>query len=189
MRDDAEVRAAERLDEAIDAVLQGRDPGGIDPGTAGVLRALAAVYRPDVPATVRARVTRPPRVRLWPVRAAAVALGALLLAHALPPLFAGQRLAEFLELEYEPHIYREGALAYLVVAVVVLAGALRPERWLRAGVAAGVPLGILLGLFALIEIPHVPNPAGEVFHLTEAAAALVLGALWLRLRRSWRARP
>jgi hypothetical protein len=182
-------RAAEALDRAIDAMHEGDEPRDIAAEQARVLRHLSVVYASAAPSGLAERVRtavvsarRPSRV-LRLTQLAAALLGALYLFHGLPHIFAGERVAEFLRLEYEPHIYTEEGIALLAVAAVLLLGALR-ARYLRAGILVGVPLSVALAVFGVLEIGHAPQPAAEFLHFAQGAVALALLGLWWRLRRT-----
>lgn len=118
------------------------------------------------------------------MRALAAALGFALVVPASIQVLAGERLARYLKLTYEPHFYREYGIVLIVLGVGLLAGAWKPS-WLGPGVAFGPPVALALGVFAMTEIPHAPNPSAELLHFGQATlgAALLCAWLWWRKRR------
>lgn len=182
--DPAELAAAERLDVAVTATLQGRPPRDADP----VALWLAASLRPEPPETVRHRVARAVRragrTTWWPIQAAAVLLALAFTSQALGGLFASDFIAEGVHEAHSPHVSVESALAYLAAAAAVAAGAIR-RVWTPVSVAVGTPLGTVLGVRGAFELGSFT--AGGVFHLTEGVLALLLLVVFLRYRK--RARP
>lgn len=175
-----DVAAAEALDAEIDAVVAGQVPRRSDP----TLLWLGVALRPPVPAGLHRRVDRFRRQvsdRIWrPARVAAAVLGAILFGHALSNLVNGSWVAESLGEAHSPHAYIEGGLALLGASLATAAGLWRRER-LAVSVAAGVPLGLALGVLGAGELDEFAW--GAALHLTEAAAAVALLVLWWRARR------
>jgi hypothetical protein len=167
---------ADELDLEIDRILAGGTTD--DP----VLTGLALLAR-DVPGVKPA----PPTAASTPgsltlARLAAAVLAATMLTVGSTNLLFGEWLADWLDFAYDPHVFREGGLAYLVVGLVLAAGAWRPS-YLLSGVLVGVPLGLTLGIHGILELTRVANPAAELMHVTQGVAAAVLGAAWLLPRR------
>ena len=169
---------ADELDLEIDRLLAGGTTG--DPVLAGLALLAAEPAQPGMrPALPSAASTRG---SLWVARIAAAVLAATMLTVATSNLLFGEQVADWLEFAYDPHVFREGGLAYLVVGLVVAAGAWRP-RYLLSGVLVGVPLGLTLGIHGVLELTRVANPAAELMHVTQGAAAAVLGGAWVLPRR------
>lgn len=181
------MREAEALDRAIDEGLAGRLPGGDD---GDVVTLLAAIHRPPMPEDVRERITRrveelaerPVRRVPVAVRLMAAMLGGLFLFQGVPSLTTPERLADFLGLVSEPHVYQEVGILAIVLGLASVAAAVRP-RLLSGVMATCIPAGLALGVFGLFEIGHSPNPGAEVLHLVQATAAVALVVLWWRWRR------
>jgi len=171
--------SADELDLEIDRLLAGGTTD--DP----VLAALTLLATDPIQPAVEPRVPAPAATAgsLVVARLAAAVLAATMLIVAGTNLFFGEWLADWLDFAYDPHVYREGGLAYLVVGFVLAAGVWRP-RYLLSGVLVGVPLGLTLGIHGILELTQVANPAAEVMHVTQGAAAAVLAGAWLLPRRS-----
>lgn len=170
----AERMDADQLDVEIERVLAG---GATDDPVLGALALLATEpVAPRVPAaTPQAASTAGAPVL---ARVAAAVLAATMLTVASTNLFFGEWLADWLDFNYDPHVFREGGLAYLAVGLVLAAGAWRP-RYLLSGVLVGVPLGLTLGIHGILELSGAAEPAAELMHVTQGAAALVLAIGWL----------
>jgi hypothetical protein len=107
-------------------------------------------------------------------------VAALLLSQGIGNLANGAWIARGIGEAFSPHTMREGGFALIGLGLAVAAGALR-HRWLPVSVAAGVPVGIALGIHGTSEIGHFA--AGAILHTSEGIAALVLAATWWRARR------
>lgn len=195
---DPEERAAAELDEAIDLALAAaageRSGKGVDP----VLHHLAVLHQAPLPPELGARVCAhldeltagpaaagaPDRpAAWWPLRLAAGMLGLLLLAQSYTLWFNGAWLASLIGHGYEPHIYKEQAIALFAVAIGLLWATLRPTH-LPGLVPVAASLGVMYGLFGATELPHAINPAAEYFHFLQAALAAALILLWWKRPRS-----
>lgn len=175
--DPAEVAAAEQLDSVIAAAKRGEAPLGADP----VVLWLATSVRTAPP-----RIRRPaPQPRLWRLfQAAAGVLAVLLTMHALGGVVAGEWIARSIGEGYSRHGNLESGLAFVAVAAVVVAGAMR-RRWAPVSVLAGVPLGSVLAVHGVREIGVFAY--GAALHIAEGVAALVLLVTWWLMRRYRRA--
>lgn len=177
---------ADRLDATITAVLAGRPPGDADP----TVLWMAAAARPEPPPRMVRRVIRAverEEARRWrPVQAAAALLGALFLFQGLGDIFRGEWIARGLGEAHSHHLYLEGGIALLAMAIVLAVG-LFDRRALQVGVAGGVPLGVAYGINGFTEIGQFA--AGVALHLTELAVALAVLVLWWRARRYGRGDP
>lgn len=207
--DTEELRAAEALDAAIDATLAGSvPPSGTDPDLAVTVQYLAILHQTAVPDELQelrfgeqlrpdhspvadgqgqGRAPKPGASRQGRALQPAVqwvsgALGAVLLVQAITLLGAGEQLAHFLQFTYVPHVYQEQGLMTLAIAFGLLLAAFR-KTYLPGVVAIGGPMGLLFGVYGLIEIGHTPNPAAEVLHFIQAGLAGLLTILWLRRGR------
>jgi hypothetical protein len=184
--DDADLAAAAALDTEIDGALG----GGPSPASDPVVLWLTATVRSDPPAALGARVraehARREHRRWRPARIAAAALAALFLGQGVGSLVNGAWVARNLGEDYSPHAFTEGGLALLAVGIAIAAGVFR-RSWLPISVAAGVPLGLAFGVLGFAEVGEFA--AGAVLHLSEGAAAGLLGLAWWRARRYDRGRP
>jgi hypothetical protein len=177
---------ADLLDEAITAVLTGRVPADADP----TLLWMAAAARPTPPAGLARRVARAVEredARRWrPVQLAAALLGALFLFQGLGDIFRGEWIARGLGEAHSHHLYLEGGIALIAMAIVLAVG-LFERRALQVGMAGGVPLGVAYGINGFTEIGQFA--AGVALHLSELVVALGVLVLWWRARRYGRADP
>ena len=180
MFDLEEVRAAEALDEEIGRALG----GDVGPATDRVVTLLAAAIRAEPPRRLAVRVDREhaarERRRWRPVQVAAAALAALLLSQGIGNLASGEWVARGIGEDFSPHTMREGGFALIGLGLAVAAGVLR-RRWLPVSAAAGVPVGVALGINGISEIGHFA--AGALLHTSEGVAALVLAATFWRAHR------
>jgi hypothetical protein len=185
MRPDEQL-AADRLDEAITAVLGGRLSLDTDP----TLLWMAAATRPSPPPGLARRLARAverDEARRWrPVQLAAALLGALFLFQGLGDIFRGEWIARGLGEAHSHHLYLEGGIALIAMAIVIGVGMFE-RRALQVGVAGGVPLGVAYGINGFTEIGQFA--AGVALHMTELAVALVVLVLWWRARRYGPADP
>jgi hypothetical protein len=183
---DDSQREADRLDDAITAVLAGRPATDADP----TVLWMAAAARPSPPPGLARRVARALEVeqaRRWrPVQVGAALLGALFLFQGLGDIFNGEWIAEGLDEPHSHHLYVEGGIALIAMAIVLAVG-LFERRALDVGVAGGVPLGVAYGINGFWEIGQFA--AGVALHMTELVVALVVLVLWWRARRYGRGDP
>jgi hypothetical protein len=181
MADDQQL-AADRLDETISAVLGGHPPAGADP----TLLWMAAAARPSPPPGLARRIARAverEEAQRWrPVRVAAALLGALFLFQGLGDIFNGEWIARGLDEPHSHHLYLEGGIALIAMAIVLAVG-LFERRALQVGMAGGVPLGVAYGINGFTEIGQFA--AGVALHLTELVVALAVLGLWWRARRRY----
>ena len=182
-----EVRAAEALDAEIERALT----GAVSPRTETVVALLATAIRVSPPATLARRLEGEhagrERRRWRPVQVAAAALAALLLSQGLGNIVTGEWVARGIGEDFSPHTMREGGFALIGLGLAVAAGVLR-RRWLPVSAAAGIPVGVALGISGLSEIGQFA--AGAVLHTSEGVAALVLAVtLWRAHRYARRPDP
>ena len=174
-----EVRAAEALDAEIDRVLAGAASVTTEP----VVALLATAVRVEPPRALVARIEREAErreIRRWrPVQVAAAAMAALLISQGLGNLVSGAWIARGIGEDFSPHTMREGGFALIAVGVAVAAGVFR-RSWLPVSVAAGVPVGIALGINGTSEIGHFA--AGALLHSTEGLVAIGLAVTFWRAR-------
>jgi hypothetical protein len=175
-----EVRAAEALDAEIDGVLAGSVRSATEP----LIALLATAIRVEPPRGLGARIDREharrERLRWRPAQVAAAALAALLLAQGVGNIANGEWVAQGIGEEFSPHTMREGGFALIGLGLAVAAGVLR-RRWLPVSAAAGVPVGVALGVNGISEIGHFA--AGALLHTSEGIAALALAAAFWRAHR------
>jgi hypothetical protein len=178
-----EFAASLRLDRAVDDVLEGGTPSGLDPDTGAVVERLAHGHRtvppPGLVHRVAAQLRRERRSRRA-VQIAAAMLGLLFLGQGLGNLLAGRWVARNLGVAFDSHAFVEGGIVLLALGLVMVAGALE-RRWLDLAVLAGTPVGIAFAAHGASELAEFP--AGGVLHLSQGIAAVVLAALWWRTRR------
>ena len=178
--DEQEVAAAEALDAEIDRLLVGRAGPTADP----VVTWLAAAVRVDPPDRFARRVLAEDaareRHRWLPVQVAAAALAALFLSQGIGNMVSGEWVARGIGEDYSPHTLREGGFALVAVGLAVAAGVFR-RSWLPVSVAAGVPLGIALGVNGLPEIGQFA--AGALLHTSQGVIAVLLALTWWRAKR------
>jgi hypothetical protein len=174
-----EVRAAEALDAEIDGILSGSAGLGAEPAVA----LLAAAIRVEPPRALATRIEREQErreVRRWrPVQVAAAAMAALLISQGLGNLVNGAWVARGIGEDFSPHTMREGGFALIALGIAVAAGVFR-RSWLPVSVAAGVPIGIALGINGTSEIGHFA--AGALLHSAEGLVAIGLAVTWWRAR-------
>ncbi|MDL9936472.1 hypothetical protein QSJ18_06935 [Gordonia sp. ABSL1-1] len=152
---DADLAAANRLDDQISAMLTGVPSTGTDPQ----LLWLANALRPDPSAATHARIdarieagTRSARARRWRwARLAAAVLGFFFLVHGIGNMVAGEWISSNLGEPFNEHAMVDGGLAFLAVGSAVLVAATR-VRWLPVGIIVGVPFGLILGGRGLHEV-------------------------------------
>jgi hypothetical protein len=175
-----EVRAAEALDAEIDRVLSGAATRSTEP----VVALLATAIRVEPPSGLAVRIEREQArretIRWRPVQLAAAALAALLLAQGVGNIANGEWVARGIGEDFSPHTMREGGFALIGLGLAVAAGVLR-RRWLPVSAAAGVPVGVALGINGISEIGHFA--AGALLHTSEGIAALVLAVTFWRAHR------
>lgn len=178
--DDHEVTAAERLDAEISRVLVSGPARGSDPTVTWI----AASMRTDPPPTLAGRIAeeheRREQARWRPAQLVAALFALNLLSHGIGNMFVGAWVSRGLGEHYSPHAFREGGFALIAVGLAVGAGWFR-RSWLPVSVAAGVPLGIVLGIYGLPEIGEF-GP-GAALHLAQGSLAVTLGIVWWR---AWR---
>jgi hypothetical protein len=174
-----EVRAAEALDVEIDRLLSGGGGLTADP----VVALLAAAIRVEPPRALAARIEREEErreIRRWrPVQVAAAAMAALLISQGIGNLVSGAWIARGIGEDFSPHTMREGGFALIAVGIAVAAGVFR-RSWLPVSVAAGVPVGIALGINGTSEIGHFA--AGALLHTSEGLVAIGLAVTFWRAR-------
>ncbi|GED99074.1 hypothetical protein [Gordonia crocea] len=200
----SEQAAADALDVAIDDALAGdrTDPAlawlstaFADAPSAAVTERIADRVAGDAagvsaaPSRRRRMRTGPARVDparawRWP-RVAAAVLGVLLMLQGLSALVAGEYIAENIGEPFVPHAATEGAFALIAVGFVALIASL-DRQWVVLAVAAGVPLGITLGVHGAREVNVWAW--GAALHLTEGLAAVVLLVSFLVVWRRGRKR-
>lgn len=126
------------------------------------------------PAGARPGSRRPPASRRdlwrWP-RIAAAVLGLVLVIQGVSSLTSGSWIAENVGEPFAPHAVAEGGFALIAVGFVALIASL-DRQWLVLGVAAAVPLGIMLGVHGIREVNVWAW--GAALHLTEGVLAVVL---------------
>ena len=175
-----ELAAAEELDARIDRALSGRASATDDP----VVSWLMLAVRTNPPASVEHRVAlariKVERARLRPLRIALGFMAYLFLSHGIGNIVSSDWIARNVGDARAPHGYLEGGLALMALGVLV-AGSLFRRSWMPAAVAAGVPLGLALGVLGVGEVGTFG--AGAALHLTQAAVAVAVGVMWWRLRR------
>jgi hypothetical protein len=180
MFDLAEVRAAEALDADIERALR----GSVGAGTEPMVALLATAIRVEPPAGLAARVEREhahrEQQRWRPVQVAAAALAALLLSQGIGNIVNGEWVARGIGEDFSPHTMREGGFALIGLGLAVAAGVLR-RRWLPVSTAAGVPVGVALGINGISEFGHFA--AGAALHTSEGVVALVLAVTFWRAHR------
>ena len=178
--DPEEVRAAEALDAEIDRVLRGSASLATEP----VVALLAAAVRVGPPRGLAARLeaeqAHRERIRWRPVQVAAAALAALLLSQGIGNIANGEWVARGIGEDFSPHTMLEGGFALIGLGLAVAAGVLR-RRWLPVSAAAGVPVGVALGINGASEIGHFA--AGALLHTSEGLAALALAVTFWRAHR------
>ncbi|MGQ0833085.1 MAG: hypothetical protein ACT4OV_15565 [Microthrixaceae bacterium] len=176
---EADVAAAVRLDAEIGRALGG-DLGDADE----TITWLVAAMRVDPPAALAARVEadheRRERARWRPLQIVAAVFAVNLLSHGIGDMFVGGWVSRSLGEHYSPHAFREGGFALIAAGVAVGAAAVR-RSWIPVSVAAGVPLGVSLGIYGLPEVGEFG--AGAALHLTQGALGVALGVTWWRGRR------
>lgn len=187
-RFDPEERAAAELDAAIDRALAAARGEGPSESVDPVLHHLAVLHQPPLPPEFAARPPWAPPAPVqpaawWPLRLAAALLGLLLAAQSQILWFDGAWLANLIGHLYEPHIYKEQAIALFALAIGLLWGAARPAQ-LRGLVPVAGAMGLMYGLYGASELPHAVNPAAEYFHFVQAALAAALLLLWWKRPRS-----
>jgi hypothetical protein len=182
----ADQLAADRLDETITSVLAGRPPRDTDV----TVLWMAAAARPVPPAGLARRLARAldreEALRWRPVQAVAALLGALFLFQGLGDIFRGEWIARGLGEAHSHHLYLEGGIALVAMAIVLAVG-LFERRALQVGVAGGVPLGVAYGINGFTEIGQFA--AGVALHMTELVVAVALLVAWWRARRYGAADP
>ena len=175
-----EVRAAEALDAEIDRVLSGAATRSTEP----VVALLATAIRVEPPRGLAARIEREQArregIRWRPVQVAAAALAALLLSQGVGNIANGEWVARGIGEDFSPHTMREGGFALIGLGLAVAAGVLR-RRWLPVSAAAGIPVGVALGINGISEIGHFA--AGALLHTSEGVAALALAVTFWRAHR------
>lgn len=183
--DPVDIAAAERLDDAISAVLDGRDvPNAPDPE----LELLAGGLRPDPPASTYVSVDRilhpapaGRRRRRWSAaQVAAAALGAILIIHGVGNMIAGEWISASLGEPFNQHAMVDGGLAFIAVGAAIAVASTR-RQWLPVAVIVGVPLGLVMGGRSLHEIGVFAW--GAVAHGAVGVAALVLLVTYVLGRR------
>ncbi|MFT4201256.1 MAG: hypothetical protein QM634_11045, partial [Gordonia sp. (in: high G+C Gram-positive bacteria)] len=122
------------------------------------------------PATPRRH--RPPLRDRWLLpRIAAAVLGALLVFQGVSSLTSGEWIAGNLGEPFAPHAVSEGGFALIAIGFVALVASL-DRQWVVLAVAAGVPLGVMLGVHGIKEVNVWAY--GAVLHLLEGLVAVVL---------------
>lgn len=173
-----EMADADRLDADISRALRG--DVGVDPA----LTWLVAAVRTDPPAglarRVEAELDRRERARWRPAQLIAGLFALNLISQGIGNLFLGAWVARGIGEHYSPHAVRESTFALIAVGLAVGAGALR-RAWLPVSVAAGVPLGLALGLSGLPEVGTF-GP-GAALHLFQGTLGVALAITWWRGRR------
>lgn len=182
--DPQEVAQADRLDTDISKALSGTV--GTDPTISWIM----ATVRTDPPAGLAQRVTaehdRRERARWRPAQLIAGLFGLNLISQGIGNVFVGDWVARGVGEHYSPHAVREAAFALVAIGLAVGAGALR-RAWLPVSVAAGVPLGVALGISGVPEIGTF-GP-GAALHLFQGVLGIALGLAWWRGRRYGQAPP
>jgi hypothetical protein len=182
-RFDRDEAAALRLDRAVDDVLAGGAPSGVDAAMGAVLDRLVQAHRSEPPPALAARVAaivRRERRHWLRAQVAAAALAVLFLAQGLGNLLAGEWVARGLDVPFNSHSAIEAGILLLALGGVVLAGALE-RRWLDLAVLAGAPVGLAFAVHGSSELAEFP--AGGVLHFSQGVAAVTLALLWWRVRR------
>ncbi|MFE0751183.1 hypothetical protein [Gordonia sp. NPDC058843] len=184
--DPAHVAAAEQLDDAISAVLAGRQGAG---SPAPELRWLATAFRPDPPDSTYAEVDRrvrmsmtaqTSRLRWTAAQVAAAVLGVILVIHGIGNMVAGEWISTSLGEPYNQHAMVDGGLAFIALGASVAVASTR-RRWLPVAVIVGVPLGLVMGGRGVHEIGVFAW--GAVAHGAVGVAALVLLVTYVLGRR------
>lgn len=191
-----EERQADLLDLAIENLLKGKAPQAPD-DLSDVLQHLLVLHQapvPDelydrpfeaepLPESLRAqRFAAPPATAgSLTLRSLSAAFGTLMLFQAATFLLAGESFARFLGFAFDPHLFGEHGLTSLALGTGFLLAAWQP-RFLSGAVAFGLPLGVVLGLYGLYELPHSPVPGAELFHLVQACVGVSMGVIWWRGR-------
>ncbi len=120
----------------------------------------------------------------WP-RIAAAVLGVILMFQGVSSLTSGSWIAQNIGEPFAPHAVAEAGFALIAVGFVALLTCL-DRQWLVLGVAAAVPLGVMLGVHGIREVDVWAW--GAALHLTEGVLAVVLLAsfviAWRRDRSS-----
>lgn len=115
----------------------------------------------------------------WVLRCSLGLLSLTMLWLAVAFLLAGPRLAQTLGFLYDPHLYKEQGIFALAAMIALMAGALRPQ--FRAGaILLALPLGLLQGANALLDLHHLAMPAAELIHGFQALLALTALIAWRR---------
>lgn len=152
-------------------------------------QALFEAFEADVPPSLARRVAA--HLTLASPRAtrrlqlAAGLLGIILMNHAAGNLLFPEWIADAIHGHYDGHLYREAGVAVFGVGVLMLLAAFR-ARLLDAAVAVGVPVGLGFGAIGAWEANR--SLFGAAVHLSEAAAAVLLGVLWWKFRYAARRR-
>ncbi len=112
-------------------------------------------------------------------------LGVILMFQGVSSLTSGSWIAQNIGEPFAPHAVAEGGFALIAVGFVALLTCL-DRQWLVLGVAAAVPLGVMLGVHGIREVDVWAW--GAALHLTEGVLAVVLLAsfviAWRRDRSS-----
>ncbi|GAB10078.1 hypothetical protein GOARA_051_00220 [Gordonia araii NBRC 100433] len=188
-----EQAAADALDVAIDDALGGdrTDPTlswlsaafTVVPPAATTERVAARLSRAAGPVPVRRRRSTVAGRDLWRwPRIAAAVLGLLLMFQGASSLTSGAWIAENIGEPFAPHAVAEGGFALIAVGFVALVASL-DRQWVVLAVAAGVPLGIMLGVHGLREVNVWAW--GAALHVTEGVVAV---ALLVSFVIAWRGR-
>lgn len=147
----------------------------------GWVEALRAAHDFDVPPALRARLRRElpaPLPRSIPL--AVGLLGLIVVQHGFGNVVIGRWIADQTHGHYDPHMFREAAIATVGVGMLLLLAAVR-RRWLAPASVVGVPVGLAFGIQGATEINE--TVWGFALHSMEGVLAVALAYLWWRYAR------
>ena len=110
----------------------------------------------------------------------------MLFFQGVSSLTSGSWIAENIGEPFSPHAMTEGGFALIAVGFVAMVACL-DRQWLVLGVAAAVPLGIMLGVHGIREVNVWAW--GAALHLTEGVLAVVLLVTFVIAWRRTRSSP
>lgn len=97
-------------------------------------------------------------------------------------LFAGKLLSQSLGFLYDAHLYKEQGIFAGAAMILLMAGALR-ARYRAGAVLLALPLGLLQGINALLDLPRLAMPSAELIHGLQALLAIIALIAWRRSKR------
>lgn len=140
------------------------------------VEALKEAHDYDVPPALLARLRRRAPVP-QAVRWAVLALGVLIVNHGMGNIFIGRWIADQTHGHYDPHTFRESAIAIVAIGMLCVLAYFRTS-WIRAATVIGGSAGLAFGVHGFTEVTKTPY--GFALHFAEGVAAVVLFVLWRR---------